>query len=366
GFSARETTVTPALQEYRLWQALANFGGIDYFVMGTLDNKKDKRAYEKIRGVFSYAAEHEELLSSASSCADVLLVRSSYQIPDPEERGWIRVLTELHIPFDETLTASLGDRLKDNYKLIIMPNKGSIPAPLVPAISSYVKNGGKLLCSAKVPARDSQFLEILGLDSVSAEAEVYGSYFRTEEELVVPVGDSCLKCSDASAESLYSVMPAQKFGPPEVCYVQEEPTQSFGLYINTYGNGKAAFIPWKAGSLYYSEGYDVWFEFMKKVLEEKLGALSVAPTLSPMVEVTVGRCKEGTLLSFVNGSGHFGNSFFSPVEIENAVIELPWNEESFSCTSLYRKDNCTAELIDRKLRITVKKLGFFEQIVVNR
>ncbi|MCR4675938.1 MAG: hypothetical protein K5634_01765, partial [Sphaerochaetaceae bacterium] len=169
GFSARETTVTPALQQYRLWQALANYGGIDYFVMGTLDNKRDKRAYDGIKKIFAFAKEHEELLSTSSSAADVLLVRSSYQIPDPEERGWIRALTELHIPFDETLTTSLVEKLKGEYRLIVLPNKASLPPQVTEALSSYVKKGAAVLCSAKVPARDQAFLNLLGLGSVGPE-----------------------------------------------------------------------------------------------------------------------------------------------------------------------------------------------------
>ena len=34
GFSARFASVSPALHEYRLWQALVSSGGLDFFTMG--------------------------------------------------------------------------------------------------------------------------------------------------------------------------------------------------------------------------------------------------------------------------------------------------------------------------------------------
>ncbi|MCR4676023.1 MAG: hypothetical protein K5634_02195, partial [Sphaerochaetaceae bacterium] len=241
----------------------------------------------------------------------------------------------------------------------------SLPPQVTEALSSYVKKGAAVLCSAKVPARDQAFLNLLGLGSVGPETEAYGAYFRCPDEKVVPVGDSCLKCSLSTASPLFPVMPAQKFGPPEVCYVQEECTESFGMYLNEFGGGRAIFIPWKAGSLYYSEGYDIWFEFMKGVLTRYAGACGIGVDLSPMVEVTLGRSGDSTLVCLVNGSGHFGNSFFSPVTIRDAVVEIPWQGD-FSMKSLVCKDNCSGELINGKLRITVKELGFFEEIVIDK
>ena len=66
-FSARGTSVTPALQEYRLWQALSNFGGADYFIMGRLDNKEDTSAYARVRKVFEYAYKNESILAYAKT-----------------------------------------------------------------------------------------------------------------------------------------------------------------------------------------------------------------------------------------------------------------------------------------------------------
>jgi len=107
GFPYRHTAATPALQELRLWQTLANFSGIDYYVIGRLYDKPDRSAFDRVKRIFAYARDHEDLMYGVNSVSDVLLMRDSYIMPNKEEWGWVRLLTELHILFDETLSGGL-------------------------------------------------------------------------------------------------------------------------------------------------------------------------------------------------------------------------------------------------------------------
>jgi hypothetical protein len=53
----------------------------------------------------------------------VLLLRDSFAEAASEERGWIRALTESHIPFDE---ASVDDFIEDSlarYKAVVLPTR---------------------------------------------------------------------------------------------------------------------------------------------------------------------------------------------------------------------------------------------------
>ena len=118
GFAYRHVAVNPAFQELRLWQTLSNFGGLDYYVMGRLYDKEDKSAYPRVQKVFRYAAAHEDVCYGVTSAADTLLVREAYVIPNPEERGWIRALTESHILFDEALSGGLAKIDLSQYKTI--------------------------------------------------------------------------------------------------------------------------------------------------------------------------------------------------------------------------------------------------------
>ncbi len=114
GFPYRHVAVSPPLQELRLWQNLANLGGLDYFVIGRLDNHRDTSGYAGVKKVFRFARDHEEDYAGLSSAAKVLVLRDEIWSEDAEIRGWIRALSEAHIPFDELLCGKIkdGDRLR--------------------------------------------------------------------------------------------------------------------------------------------------------------------------------------------------------------------------------------------------------------
>lgn len=370
GFSSRGAAVSPALHEYRLWQSVANFGGLDFFIMGRLDNREDTSGYERARKVFDFAYRNESLFNGAKSMADVLLVRDSYQIPNPEERGWVRILTESHILFDEVLTSSLKAMDLGKYKAILLPEKARIAPDVCALIDDYVNRGGKLLVCGKTAG-----LKSLGLEGavkfVSAEG---ASIHLTESDISVltsltdrayiPLGKGYCEYTVSTAQGMAPIMPPQRFGPPEVCFETEEPTGLCGLLCNAYGEGKAVYLPWDLGTIYYNEGYDVWQLFAKDVLCTILGIRPVSETLSPMVEVTLGANGESTIVQMVNGTGHFGTSFFDPVTVNDASISIPWNKGEVQATSLYGKDNCKVELENGELRVTVPRLGFYEAIEI--
>ena len=370
GFCARETSVSPALQEYRLWQALSNFGGLDYFIMGRLDNKKDTSSYGRVRKVFSYAARNERLLLDSRSDAKVLLVRDSYQIPNPEERGWVRMLTELHIPFDETLTASLGSKINGGYSLIILPDKPRLSADICDALAGFVSGGGSIVASGKA----SPALSVLGVQPGKPVA-ADGAYIElsdTDRDVLpelscrgpVPMGKGYNSYTRLTASEVCRIMPPQSFGPPEVCYCNEEPTGLYGLLLNDHGKGKAVYMPWNPGSLYYSEGYDIWMEFVSSVLLDVIGVSQVSRSMSPMVEVTVGKSGNRAVVHLVNGTGHFGTSFFDPVPVD-AEFEIPWDKENASIENLDAAGNVEFSIRDGKLRVKVPGLGFHACLVIS-
>lgn len=377
GFSARGTSISPALHEGRLWQTLANFGGLDFFIMGRLDNREDTSGFNRARKVFSFAHEHEGLFTNVKSQADVLLVRDSYHMPIAEERGWIRVLTELHIPCDEVLASCLQKVELESYKALILPDKARLKASVCSRINEYVQRGGAVVVIGKTPLEQGRPLAALGLKEVGPFVNAEGANLHLTDEsrmyfpslvdrAFIPVGKGYYPYSPDTAKGLIDLMPPQRFGPPEVCYMAEEPTGYSGVVLNCYGKGKALYIPWNVGAFYYAEGYDIWLVFLQDVLQHILALQSLSRTLSPMVEVTVGTKGDETIVQFVNGTGHFGNSFFDPVELSNQSIELPWDTSEVVCRSLFEQDNCIAMHMGEKLKVTVKKLGFYEGVVIKK
>ena len=363
GFAYRHVAADPALQELRLWQTLANHGGLDYYVMGRLDNKEDKSAFESVKKVFCYAKEHEGLMYGVSSVSDTLLVRDAYVIPNPEERGWIRALTELHIAFDETLGGGLAGMDLGKYKTIILPEKSRLAPQALEKLAAFVSEGGTLLASGAVPK-----LECFGItEELGRDCKALGSMLRIEDapRPLFMVGKTYLKRSyDKEAEKIGQLLPPQRFGPPELCYATEEPTDLPAACRMPFGKGYGVSIPWYPATNYYTDGFDNWLVFLKYVLSDICGCVQISKTASPMVEITTGCKDDACIVHFVNGSGHFGNSFFSPAVLCDQSVTIPWKGSTAVCENIDEPGNVSWEIKDGNITITVPRLGAHACITV--
>ncbi len=363
GFAYRHVAVNPALQELRLWQTLANFGGLDYYVMGRLCDKEDKSAYPRVQKVFRYAAEHEDICYGVTSAADTLLVRDSYVIPSAEERGWVRALTELHILFDETLPAGIAKKDLKQYKTIILPEKPRLAPPVVEKLDAWVKAGGTLLATGALPA-----LSCFGVKAGGKRNDqALGAMLRVEdaERPLFMVGRSYWEREyEDAAEKIGSCRKPERFGPPELCYPTEAPTDYPAASKMPYGEGFGVTIPWYPAANYYTDGFDNWLVFLQYVLTKLCSCRPVSESLHPTVEVTHGRKEDFEVIHFVNASGHFSNSFFDPALLTDQSITIPWEKGSAVCENLDESGNICWELKDQKLTITIPKLGAHACVVI--
>lgn len=374
GFFHRYVSVTPALQELRLWQSLANFAGLDYYVMGRLDTREDRSAYERVKKVFAFAAQHEDVLYGADSVARVLLVRDAYAIPHPEERGWIRALTELHIPFDEILASGLGKKDLSRYETVILPEKNRLMPPVQQKLQAFAEAGGNLLWIGQFsgepaalglagkPVRNDQLM--------GAVLRLSGADWKQFPDFVdrgsTVLGKTHFRCEYLpQTEKWGNLLPPQRFGPPEVCHATEEPTGLPAVTAVACGAGKQVHIPWYPGSAYYQDGYDNSLLFMKDVLLHICGCRSIGLQISPMVEVTHGQKGGVQILHFVNGTGHFGLSYFDPVKLTDQTVYIDWDKPTAVCRDIGQPDNVRWELSQGKLKITVNQLDFHSCIVIS-
>ena len=85
-----------------------------------------------------------------------------------------------------------------------------------------------------------------------------------------------------------------------------------------------------------------------------------------MVEVTWFEKVDSSsqLVHLVNGSGHFGVSFYEPVKITDLEIELPSAESPKSVRSLVSGETCAYSRSDDLLTIQVPELSLFEAIEI--
>jgi hypothetical protein len=240
GFPCRHTAVSPWLQELRLWQNLANRGGLDYYLIGRLDNHWDKCGFENIRKVFHFTASCHEELRSLKSEAKVLVFHKALWDDDAEVRGWVRLLCESHIPLDERQLGKLTkpEQLKP-YRLVILPDLRYISDDQVSLLDGFVKEGGIILATGetalyndKYEPRHAMPLASMGIERILYHRkDMISALFLVdtlEDKKAFPhFADT--GCIASGSEFFFTqvypktkpylrLLPPQRFGPPERCY----------------------------------------------------------------------------------------------------------------------------------------------------
>ena len=382
GFFYRQVAVSPQLQELRLWQNVANLAGLDYYLIGRLDNHRDKSGFEAVKKVFSFHKEHEQLFKGLKPRAQVLLLREGPSTT-PEEHGWIRALTETHILFDEARVSQVGADALARYKAVILPDLIVLPKELAERLDAYAQNGGIVVSTGRSAMRDGDYrpyqkplLECLGVektsyvrnDMVSALLEVSEQDVPLKNQLgetgLIAIGDQfAFNEFKPSVEKWFRLVPPHRIGPPERCYYTQV-TDIPGLTRYSWGKGCGICIPWLPGKLFCEGGYENSLLFLRAVLLELCGLDNLAPQLTPMVEVTVAEKDSTVVVQLVNGSGHFGTSFYEPLPIRNVQCRIKTNALPKSVESLYLKNNASCVREGEYLLIKIAELNVYEAVVL--
>jgi hypothetical protein len=102
------------------------------------------------------------------------------------------------------------------------------------------------------------------------------------------------------------------------------------------------------------------------LIEHVAGVAPIGGNLSPMVEVTLFESREGSvqLLHLVNGSGHFGTTFYAPLPMFDLAVSLPCTAMPSSVTSLVTGKPVAFAFAGGQLRVTVPRLDLFEALQI--
>ncbi len=338
GFRYRDISVSPHLVALRHGQTLANAGSLSLFIMGRLDNHRDVSSYGPTRRAFAFHAAHEDLFTHMRSAAKTVLVRSNMMArEDPEGYGWVRALTESHIPFDEIKADELKDikQLQEKELLILGDMRAASPKLLALA-DEFAEQGGTVIAAGETGlTKDGCALQCLGITSIiSNEHACMSSMFEIQEgektvfphcaetPYILPGSDIIRFTGDPAAKKYLRLIPEHPFGPPELCYYTEV-TEDPGVTVMPYGQGRGIYLPFKPAALLWKEGFRNTLSFLQDVLFSLAGAQSIAPELTPMVEVTLNETMGKYFIQLVNTSGVFGNSFHSPLPVFDIDLILP-------------------------------------------
>ena len=101
---------------------------------------------------------------------------------------------------------------------------------------------------------------------------------------------------------------------------------------------------------------------MADLLEGVAGLDRVGGNLSPMVEVTRFGKRDGTsdLVHLVNGSGHFGVSFFEPVPMRDVEVAVLEDRTPSAVVGLMSGEAIPFSAEGERLRLIVPELTLFE------
>ena len=334
GFRYRESSVSPGVSALRQWQNLANAGTTSVYVIGRLDNHRDKSTFEAHRKGFHKT--QEALLSGLRSGAEILLVMKSQQSRcDPESFGWIRALTASHVPFDEVKTSGVNEAALEGKKLVILADVRDLQAEQCALLDAFVQKGGMLVSSGDSGVLgDSASLKCLGIEKMPERKKTVSTVFtltdsdaqvlkRSAEAPVIAPGSQIRVCAYAAGvKKLLRTEPEPHYGPPEIAYHTTE-TENPGLTVHSFGSGKAVYFPWFCGSFYHNEGYTNTLNIMQDVLFELCGLPQIAPGLHPSVELVLKKKENKTVVFLINASGYFGNSFFDPIPMADIELHIP-------------------------------------------
>ena len=313
-FPWRYAHVPQAEIQQRLYQNIAHGGPPALAVVGTM-RQEDRNALIAARPVFQWHADHQELYVGQKNAARVMLLASA---ETSSYRGFFRVLTERHIPFAVSENLRWMDDRERTFDLVIAP--GRTPKEL----EAYVRNGGRLLSAGPQPP---EFV------AASAVRRTTQGYWRVHDhELLPSLKDTSLLFVDGEYAELpaldkpvLTLIPTAMFGPPEKVWGDKVETKVPGLVVREHGQGKAAYIPWDIGSLYYRHSSAGHAGLIADVIDALLtGGRQLQTDAHPLVEITMMEqpSRSRALVHLVNGTGHADTAYFAPLEVRDLRIDV--------------------------------------------
>ncbi|MHC4120371.1 MAG: alpha-amylase family protein, partial [Planctomycetota bacterium] len=373
----RHSAAAPHLHSRRLWQQMVNGAWLDFYCIGPLQRLEDRAGIGPISNIYRFHAANEKWMLQTESAAEVGLVRND----GDDYWGWVQILSENHIPFD--LVSFRHSDLK-RYKALIVPESGNVKAGDARALDAYVKSGGKLLLSGRIP----DALNCLGQAALKKTWPMrHSMYVRIRPEDKTQLNVPGLKDFDlvqlrgdfheyepaSDTDQMLRLIHDVMYGPPEKCYYKSV-SDIPALLVREHGEGIAACLPFRIGAMYREWGNlghpMVAVGTLDNLLKTGDNLLKTGRRLridsSPLVEATHRQDPEGSFewIALYNHSGRLENSFHPPIPIDNVRIGLRPSGSVKRVTSLTDRKELTWTEGKYGAQVALPRLGVFEIVLV--
>lgn len=328
--------------EIRAFQNMAHGAGPYLFINGSLD-QNDGNALKGARAPFKFHKDHEDLYVRQENAARILLLegrpatRGLIGGTAGSTRGFIRILSEQHIPYALSNDLSWIDKDPGRYDLVISAQ--GAPA----ALDKYLRQGGRVLVAGAAKPE----LELPPVVKLWKKTETESAYWRVRDRTLLP----SLKDTDIvffysdylelepRGNSPLTLIPTSMIGPMEKVHADWKDTTKPGLYIADYGKGKLAYIPWDIGDLYYRFSPVYHSAIVGDLVDALLPkGRQLRTNAHPMVEMTLQQQKQRrrTLVHFINLSGCSQTAYHPAIPMSNISVEVTGQFESARMASTGR------------------------------
>ena len=370
----RFASVSPHLTTLRLAQDIASGGGIDMYVLGTLD-QEDKMAIRPAREIFHFFAEHEDVYYNLKPLAKVCLIVGN----NSDYRGMFRLLTENHILFDSVSASIFSDDNAEEslkkYDMIILPGISRLSDKQAQTIDQFVHSGGKLMMTGDAMSLGG--LQCIGVQkAVMKNDSMRSAYFRIHDgqrldvfpdtDLIFLDGSYLYATVKEGATPLWTLVPPCVYGPPEKVFIDKEESDWPGVIMYSHGDGKTAYFPWNIGRLYYrhsSPGHEK--AFLGVFLDLCDGHRQIVTNAHPQVEINLFAQAGGKyVLSLVNSSGHQSTAFFEPIPTYDIEVRMELPEEVKSAFSLKLNKEIPLSQDGEYSYVKLERLELFDTVVM--
>jgi hypothetical protein len=340
-FAWRFVAETPACHMLRFAQQLAGGASLDYYILGTLD-QDDEKPLAEVSNLFRWHKANQGAYEGLISGAKVALYHSrganryrgamrTKAAAQGAFRGAYRALLEARTPFDfvsgdDASTGELSESLA-RYEVVLLPNVGCIGDKEAELLDAYVEAGGTIIATGETGLYDEKgnLRERLALKSLPVESidfiqpDMRGAYFNIAPGEVDLPGTKLMYIDGPylnvtardNADKILTLVPPQRFGPPELCY-PELTSERPGALIGTWGKGKAVYIPWLPEWLYQRDSLPDHRTFLSGLIRRFSVPDVVLAGMGP-VELTFHRRQDGScLVHVVNYAGQRNNLYEEP------------------------------------------------------
>lgn len=295
------------------------------------------------RDLMSFLERHRSLYAAYAPTSRVALFRprggtalNAMQFPADfsEYRGVYTALQEAHVPFDvlglQFQEQLARDDVASRYDVVIVPGAANLDEPLRRSLDAFVEQGGSLVLTGDVSNGADPVFEsdpaAARVRRLTEPAELGGRYVgpadgSVDRPLHPVLGHfDLVALREGSSTGELALSSQSPNGPPERTGGNSAVDGAPAVLRAKRGRGSVTRFPWAIGLTSYRSGLTALDRVISDEVRMLLGDLDVSAEFSSLIEITVGRSGESTVIHLVNHSGGRGDRVREPLPIRGTLV----------------------------------------------